>query len=241
MFKILVPFLIAVRLSKGDYFSVLVLLASALLFFGMSNHKTTILFPLLVIGLYFFLTVRPRATTVIFGFGGLFLLSVALGWLFDVHFAAGLLFRRAVFSAAMNFSNYEMFFSEREFVLWTNSVFSVFGNYIYWDSPGRVIGDWVGSGSNANSGFVASGFMHAGWVGVLVYSLLAALYLKLLDSVSLSGSFATVGAAMAAPILHVFLNVDFLIGLSTHGLALLVLATYLAFGTETNNGGSLKD
>jgi len=230
VFKIILPTLAVYYFAKRKYFMTSGLLFLSLLFFGMSNHKTTLVFPLLSIGLFFLLSRRPTSFQVVLGFFALFSASIGLAVLLENHLMASFLVRRAIFVAPLNFMNYETYFSSQGFVFWANSIMSPFLNYAYDLSPGNIIGEFVGHGNNANSGFLASGYMHAGLFGILLYAVILALFLRFLDTFAKNGDAPVVSAVLAAPILHAYLNVDLLIALNTHGLLLLAILIYLAFG-----------
>lgn len=232
IYKIVLPTLTLYQFVRKRYAATAILLLTSLLFFGMSNHKTTVVFPLLAIGLWFLLARRPTSTQIIFGFLAIFSLSIGFAILLGDHLLASFIVRRAIFVAALNFAHYESFFATNPFIFWSNSVMSPFLDYSYDLSTGRVISQFVGSDDNANSGFLASGYMHAGLFGILLYSLLLAFFLRFLDVYARPENAKIVTAVIAAPILHAYLNVDLLNAFNTHGLLLLAVLIYLAFGVQ---------
>ncbi|BCN23018.1 hypothetical protein [Vibrio alfacsensis] len=84
------------------------------------------------------------------------------------------------------------------------------------------------SGSGANNGLIASGFAHAGIFGVLIYTIVFAFLIKLIDF--LGGKVFPVWFLLAAfivPISSAVLNSDLLTTLSTHGFGVAIFMLYL--------------
>ncbi|WP_342075682.1 hypothetical protein [Yoonia sp. SS1-5] len=232
VYKIIIPMAAVLLYAQKRYVALCGLLVLVLAFFGMSNHKTTLVLPFVGIGVYHVMRRRPTSHKIILGFIALLVVSMAVALLTDNHLLASFLVRRAIFASGANFMNYEIFFGEFGHLYWSNSVLSAFLDYQYEISPSLIIGEYVGSGANANSGYIASGYMHAGIFGIVIYSVILAAYLKFLDSFAGTQNGTIVTAVVAGPLLHLYQNVDLVIAFNTHGLALLAILVYLAASVE---------
>ncbi|EJW22109.1 hypothetical protein IMCC14465_05030 [alpha proteobacterium IMCC14465] len=222
--KVLLPIMAVYSLHKKKYIIFSLALLLTFLAFGVANQKTSLLFPFLSIGIYLFLSmqnagfIRLLMTTLLFltfSFGAFFLIN------FDL--ASSFLVRRSIFAAALNFTHYINYFSQYGYLYWSNTIFSSILEYPYMNlSPGQVIGEYVGNYKNVNSGFMASGYMHAGLVGIILYSILLMLVCAFFDSLADKNNRALITAAAAPLILNIFINSDLVIAMGTHGFLLLM-------------------
>ena len=227
--KILLPVLAVYSLHKKNYVLLILALVLSILAFGVANQKTTLLFSFLGVGVYIFVSmqsagfIRLLMLTLIFlttSFGAFFLLN------FDL--ASSFLVRRAIFAAAINFTHYINYYSQYDYLYWSNSIFSSILDYPYINSsPGQVIGEYLGNYKNVNSGFMASGYMHAGLMGIFIYSILLGVVLAFFDSVSDKNNKALITASAAPLILNVFINSDLIVAMGTHGLLLLMFLSLI--------------
>lgn len=230
--KIVLPFIILMLFAQKRYLFASLFVLMAVFIFGMSNHKTTVLFPLLAISLYTLLKLGQNTHQILIKFAAIISLLIGLALVFDEQYMASYLVRRAIYVAAQNFNLYEAFFSQNGYLTWSNSIFSSFVHYPYHTSPAELIGEVTGEFNYANSGMIAAGYMHAGYIGVIFYSIILAVYLRLLDSLISENDSVFLNAIIAAPILHVILNVDLLTAFSLHGLALIPLLFVFLRGYE---------
>lgn len=227
--KILLPVLAVYSLHKKNYFFLSLALIASVLAFGVANQKTTLLFSFLGIGIYLFVSWKNAGFTKLLMLTLLFLTaSFSASYLLDFDLASSFLVRRAIFAAALNFTHYINYFSQAEYLYWSNSIFSSILNYPYGSlSPGQVIGEYVGNYKNVNSGFMASGYMHAGLIGIFIYSILLGVVLTFFNSVADDRNIALITAGAAPLILHVFINSDLIVAMGTHGLLLLMFLSLM--------------
>lgn len=222
-------FLMSYFLFKRKYFCFVVIFGVQIFFFGVSAHKSVLFFPVLILGLWFYFK-RTRAIAVMpMGFSFIVGCGLFLFLVFD-HVVVGSLFTRRVFFVPAKLTlDYFHFFSINEFVWWSNSILEGFITYPY-DLPlSRKIGEFNGSGSNANNGFISSGFAHAGLLGVAIYTLIFAYFLKVLDSVVMNSD-VPVWLALCitiVPLRSALISSDLFTSMLTHGLALSLVMVLL--------------
>ena len=137
--------------------------------------------------------------------------------------------RRVFFVPAQLSFDYFEFFNKNELVLWSNSILSNVKNYPYQLSIPKLIGEYNGSGSSANNGFISSGFSHWGYYGVIFYSLLFGLILRILDYASYYGLPIWFVLAMTiTPLRDALISSDLFTTLLTHGLLVALFLLLLS-------------
>jgi multidrug transporter EmrE-like cation transporter len=149
--------------------------------------------------------------------------------IFDHAIAGSLFIRRVFFVPAKLTFDYFNFFSINDFVWWSNSVLEGFIKYPYDFSVSKEIGQYNGSGSSANNGFISSGYAHAGLWGVAIYSFIFAYFIKALDSIVLNSDvpvWLALGMTIV-PLRSALISSDFFTTMLTHGLALSFLMILL--------------
>lgn len=228
--KIALPFFLVYSIRVGStVFGGGVLLLTFLMF-GFLNSKTTLIFPFLIIGIYLFMGFSKNylrfSLLIVLGLSVLILIAEAL----EMSIISGLLIRRGIFSGSVNTMYYMEYFGENDFIFWSNSFLTGLSEYPYSHPPGQIIGFWLGEPNNHNAGFLASGFMHAGYFGVILYSLIMGLILVLFDSLLrlCSQRDLRLVCSLFIPLfLHVCVNVDLVNAMFTHGVLYFLLLLYL--------------
>ena len=195
--------------------------------FGVSAHKSIVFYPILIIGVWFFFS-RFRALSLIpIGLTALVILSCLIFTQLNYILPASLFIRRLFFVIANLSFDYYTFFDINEFVWWSNSITSFFIKYHYNMPPARLIGAFRDTQGWANDSFLATGFMHAGIVGVILYSIIVGLLLRISDSmVNRNSPTIIVILATVIPFTILFTSADLPTALLTHGLAMAFLMLY---------------
>lgn len=228
-FKVATPVLLALALYYRKYILGMFVFLTQILWFGVLGQKSVLFFPVISVVLWAFYA-RSRALSLI-GMSAAFitLFSLGLFLIFDDRIAASLLVRRIFFVPPQLTSAYFEFFSANGFLFWSNSAMSSWLDYPYSDEPAELIGVFVGSGAYANNSFFASGYMHAGFFGMCLYSAIVGFILRIIDG--LAKDFDTPWlplAFVAGPLVTLFMSSDLLTVLLTHGLAFAVLSLFVA-------------
>lgn len=229
VFGVFSIFLMCYCLYKKRFLYFFVLVLVQVFFFGVSNHKSVLLYPVMIFVLWIYFS-RTRTMSII-PLGFLFIIAICLLlYLFFDHVIAGSLFiRRVLFVPAKLTLDYFSFFSINEFIWWSNSVLSSFFVYPYGLPLSEVVGQYNGSGSSANNGFIASGYAHAGLFGVAMYSLIFVYFLKFLDHIVIKSDIPVWLALCMTivPLRSALISSDLFTTMLTHGLALSLLVVIL--------------
>src|SRR5690606_27727863 len=108
--------------------------------------------------------------------------SLALSLFYEFIYVGAFFILRIFFIPAKLVYVYYQFFDNNSFIYWSNSFASFLFDYPYSESPARVVGNYLGTGESANNSFLATGYMHAGILGVLIYCISVGFIFKLIDS-----------------------------------------------------------
>lgn len=219
VYQVFCLFLITYFLYVKKIFFVVLFVLVQVFFFSVSAHKSILLYPFMVIGIWSYykkytgLAIVPTILSLVVIIGLLlFILDN------DVLFGS-MLIRRVFYVPAILTYSYLDFFSENNFLYWSNSILSLFVEYPFTDGVAILIGEYVGSGSSANNGYISSGYSHAGLTGVLIYSFLLGYILKFIDVISSEAVPLWFALSITAiPLRSALLSSDLLTTLLTHGL-----------------------
>lgn len=226
--KVFIPLLVAISIWLRKYKATVLLCLLSVLVFGISQHKSVLFYPYVVIA--FMAVFRNRKGLWLFPFClSVFCFLLLLGpGLADDIFIPSMFIRRLFFVPAYLTYKYHEFFSDNQFVYWSSSFLKPFIVYPYDLSTGEIIGQYLGSMANANNNFFATGFMHAGYAGLYIYCVVVGLILKLIDSLSINKLPAIFSVAVTiVPMFTLVTSSDLTTALSTHGLGLALIFLYL--------------
>jgi hypothetical protein len=112
----------------------------------------------------------------------------------------------------------------------SNSVFSFFIDYPYNSQPPFVIGAYLGFPEQAaNTGFLATSFMHFGYVGMILFSVIVGAILRTIDSLALTSNLPIwfVLSLVVVPFFALQNSADLGTALLTHGLVLSLVILWL--------------
>jgi hypothetical protein len=219
---------IILSLYKKKYNFFLFLIFLQFIFFGITTHKSTFFYAVMAVGVYF-LSMRNDANIILLKYSiiavtGSFVLAVV----FDNIIVGSFILRRAVFVPAYLHYVYLDFFSDNQFIYWSNNALSTFIDYPYHESSAKVIGAYLGKPDMAaNNGFIASGYMHAGIFGIAFYTLTLFTIMFLLDYFRKNLPVNVIAAFSVAPITSVMTSSDLITSLLTHGLLMMLFIVYL--------------
>lgn len=219
--------LFSTALLYRKYWFALITLFVQVYFYAASAHKGVFFLPFLILSIWFYFKKTNSLVVVPLTFSIVILITILTYIFFDSLTFSSLFSRRVFFIPAhLTFSYFE-FFSDNQFVYWSNSVLSSFITYPY-DLPlTNVIGGYLGDEEEgANNGFIASGFAHAGLLGVFIYSAIIGVILRFIDTSTrchLPLWFAV--ALTAIPLRNLLTASDLLTVMLTHGflIALIVI------------------
>jgi len=131
---------------------------------------------------------------------------------------------------SLNHYDYYEFINANGFTWFSNSVLSGWIEYPYSESIPNIIGfgRWgAGKENFANTGFLASGYMHMGLFGMLFFSCIVGVVFWLVDSMLQTSKLAAVGFAMFSIPVWVSVNADLGTVMLTHGMFVGTLGVWL--------------
>jgi hypothetical protein len=229
-YKVLNVLLMGWALFQRWFLLFLGLAGLQLVFFGLSTHKQLIAFPALVLFLYIFIPKRTAVFWTMAGMLSVVMISLAAYSLSGHVLAPSLLIRRLLYlPAELNFAYYD-FFSSHGLVYLTNSRwFAWLGTYGFDKPPPLLISDAAGLyGAWANTGFLSAAYMHFGIPGMLVWSFLVGLLLKLTDNLTIGRLPVWLALCIViVPFTNLFMSSDLLTALFGDGLILALLLLWL--------------
>lgn len=228
MGKVVVPIAFVLSLVYKKYLMALVFFGFSVLIFALTAHKAPLFFPFLIFFVYVVST--GKNLTLKFNLGVLAVVLVSL-WDFALQekygpgtfgWVGNLMMRREFFlPSQINFHYYD-FFSKHGLVLFTNSKLTLgLLEYPYQLDVSYLIGrEYFGDEkTGANTGWFGSGYMQAGFAGLLVYGIAIGAVFKYLDACARkTGERALITASVVIPLFALITSTDLPTAMFTHGL-----------------------
>jgi hypothetical protein len=197
--------------------------------FGMTSHKAVLFFPVLVMFLHTVfkhsraLSLIPAGTSVVV------MISLISYYATGSLFLSGMFVRRVFFTSSHLTFTYFEFFAQNPLIYWSNSFLSSLVNYPYDVSVPLVIGNYLNDPTGwANNSFFATGYMHAGLLGVAIYGVVAGVVLKVVDSLVTTAVPLWMSLSIIiVPFFTLVTSADLTTALLTHGLGFAIFMLYL--------------
>lgn len=236
VFKVFNPALLVWSIYKKRPFLFLTSIGLQVLFFAISSHKSVLFFPLLIILVYLFVEKSHALHYIYIGLLGVIIGTGLLAIYTDLTFPASLLIRRLFYvPAQLNYAYYD-FFSNAGHVYLTTSIFSLVLEYPFPYPPPQMISIYL-MGNNscwANTGFLATSYMHFGFFGMIIYSVIVGLLLRIVDMLVVNKLPLRFGLSLVIiPFFSLFTSADLTTALLTHGLLLSLLLLWLFSARRT--------
>jgi hypothetical protein len=227
--KIFGPFLLAYGLLKRNYALAAFVICLHVFWYGVTAHKSVLFYPLIIVFLWFYFQRTKALSLLPVGYVAVLISSLSCFFLFDYVLLASLFIRRVFYVIGLLTFDYYNFFRMNEYVYWSNSITSSIIDYPYEVKPPLLIGMFRGTTAHANNSFIATGYMHAGIVGVIFYSIIVGFLFKIADSiVSKNVPVWFITALMAIPMRSLLLSADLPTALLTQGVAMAMILAFLA-------------
>ncbi len=221
VYKVVNPALIAWALWRKRYRLFLIFTALQVLFFAISSHKSVLFYPVLILAVYFFVRKKEAFKYITWGLIGVIIFSSCIYLIFDNIWLASLFVRRVFFvPAQLNFAYYELF-SDIGHVYLSNSIFSSFVNYPFEYNYTNMVSLYLlgHPNANCNNGFLATGYMHFGYLGMWIFSIIIGLLLWIADSLVGKRMPKWLGISIITiPFFSLFTSADLGTSLLTHGI-----------------------
>ena len=217
--KVVFPVGMILALSKKKYFIFFLFFILQFYLFLVEAHKSVFL-SLFLIPLFFINGYRKQVRIILVSLIFLFLSSHFLYVFKGMLLPESILYRRAFLTPALlNICYFDIFYSKPVFLSYT--FLHVFFEYPYNLAPPNLVGlkCFGAAHMSANNGFISDGFANFGFMGIIVYSILLALYFKLLHIFKVPWYYSGV----LIIVVYTFLSSSFTTSLITHGMLLFIL------------------
>lgn len=242
--KVINPLMIAFSLWKSNNVMIVFTIGVQVLFFAIVAHKAMLFYPLLIIFVYIFCNKRYFSQMVPLGLVGVTALSSILYILTDKLILISLFVRRVLYVTANNHYRYFDTFNELGYIYFSNkSWFPKIIEYPY-DLPIPQLISYIYNGDTGtwvNTGFLATGYMNFGLVGMLIYSFIIGIIFRFIDYIAKRylPVWLCIGI-MIAPIFSL-LSADLPTALVTHGILLAMIMLWLMSSCIVNNECAAKN
>lgn len=226
--KVFGPALMAVFLLSRRYMLAIMVVLLHVVWFGISQHKSVLFYPLLVFLAFRFLKVGFSLSFLPISILAITMISYLLYHFVGDILSVSFLVRRALFTPALLTFDYYAFFAQNDFVYWSNSILGGFMPYAYDESVSTLISRIRGGEGGANNHFLAAAYMQAGAFGLLLYTAITIVILNIFDSFQSKGlPIWFVVAVSIVPMHALFTSADLPVAVMTHGLGICIVSLIL--------------
>jgi hypothetical protein len=232
IFNTFTIYLVCVSLEKKHYYLLVPLLALQTYFGGVTNHKGVVFMPLLAIGFWYFLARTKKLYPLPLALALLILVSIGVFYIWDDGLLAGIVVRRTFYvPSGLTFAWFD-FFDHQPFVFWSDSVLARFVDTKY--SGGAkipfVVGDYLFPNNElaANNGMVSAGYAHAGYAGILLYSVILGIILNGINHMARTGVPLWMATALTiVPLRGAISDTDLPTAILSHGIMISMIFLWL--------------
>jgi hypothetical protein len=234
--KVFNIFLIAIVLWHRKYVLLMCLISVQLMLFGFSGHKSVVFSLIVLFSLFIFSKFKNPSTIIISSVTSLVVLILLLFIWLQNPLLPSILIRRVFFVPANLNYVYLEYFSSHDYIYWSNSILKFIFPYKHSVPPVYIIGEYLGKPDmSANTGFFGSGFMHLGFLGIIIYVFILSFFINLIQQFNKLPSWL-INSIVFMPLLSAFVSSDLFTTLLTHGLLLSVFILFLYNSTEIRGG-----
>ncbi|HDM75186.1 MAG TPA: hypothetical protein ENG51_01805 [Deltaproteobacteria bacterium] len=229
-FYVFMPILILSALHYRRYGLFAVLIALQLLFLGLSARRGVLLATLILLGTFVIVERRSAITIMIGGFLAMVVISFLVAIIGGQFLPGSLIIGRFFFTPARLNYAYHEFFSKAGFVYLTSTKLPIPLEYPFSDIPERLIGKEIfHSKTVASAGWLATSYMHFGYLGMILFAIIIGLLLKIIDSLIYHRMSLRFGVPLAAiPFYSLFTSADLTTALLTYGiLPIMIMLWFL--------------
>ena len=229
--NVIIPLLSCIFIKKKNYIGLLFLSIILVYIFGISFSKTLLAIPIFALSLAALFRNKKISFSII-PIGLIFLNIITLlihsfsSISSDFEYLTSMVIRRSIFIPSQVIFSYFDFFSQNNFIYWSNTFgLNKFLNYPYDSSVGLLISNNYFNGDGfVNSSFFGTGFMHAGYFGNILYAVVIGLIFNFIDSFSKDkkDKLLYLGCSLT-PILILITSADLTTTLISHGLLITLL------------------
>ncbi|WP_157940010.1 hypothetical protein [Campylobacter blaseri] len=226
-FKIFSVIFLLWSLEKRNKMLIIISFIFIILLFMFSGHKSTLEALILILFFYFLYIFKNTSSIIIVSFFLLISICIFMGAVFNNNIFESLIIRRLlIVPAHLNFT-YLDFFSNNDYIYWSNSILKSFFTYPYDLEMTHVIGEYLGYPKmGANTGFLASGYAQCGVIGVFSYTMFGIIIMNIINLLAKSYLKYFYMSMLFIPLLTLYTSSDFFTTLFTHGLLVAILILF---------------
>jgi len=217
--KVFTIFILTYGLHNKKHVLTLFSIILSIMLFGLTSHKAVAFYPLLIFFVFLFINKKTRffyfpLATITF-----ILITYSLTYFLDYDFIFKLIVRRIFYLPShINYTYYE-FFSTKDLVLLSNTIINPITDYPFTERYTLLVGQYLGNPNmSANTGFIATSYMHLGYFGMFIFSIIVGFILKLIDDHSQELPLWMSTSIVIVPIFTLFLSADLTTAFLTHGV-----------------------
>ncbi len=237
LIQVMLPLLAIYGLRERKVLYTVIAILLTVTMYSMIPQKSIFLGIFVVVFFYFFKNpVRKVAvfTGIVFTLSFIgFILSVG----FDSLLLESLVLRRYLMvPALLNHYYYEFF--QGNYLYYSHSFMNSVFEYPYELGPTYMVAEYAygKTTTNANNGFISDAFMNFGYVGVVIYTFLVGMIIKLFDKLSIDAKFF----GLFFLLINLFRSSGLATIILTHGLWLFILLAYFVLRNTGHRHSSIK-
>lgn len=189
--KVFLPIALVIAVMDKKWIIASLIIVLAIIFFGLTHHKTVFLAPFAVLIIYYALQKFKINTAIILLFFiiSIFIICELVFRLLmsgeEISFFSSLFVRRLFLVSPLLDKFYVDFFMDNQFFYWSTSKIGLglVDSPYNLSAPFMIGEEFFGRvGMSANAGFIGSGFANFGYFGVLIYGVVLGLIVSILNS-----------------------------------------------------------
>jgi hypothetical protein len=221
--KVALPFSLLISVHYKNKGVAWLAIFGSVMIFGLTSHKGPLIYPLIILALYFVLSRKNPIKLLIIGYILTLILSHISFLVEGLEMIGSMIVRRSYLTPAeLNYLYFEFFSSPgNNFYYWSDSRISAGLLETPSDLKGaNLIGleYFNNENTSANTGWIGAGFMHAGYVGMMLYAIILSFIFTIINSYSSVVGIKLIVPLLTTSILTAMVSSDLLVTLLTHGL-----------------------
>jgi len=240
--KVFNPALIGWCLYRKKWSFVVFFICVQIGLFGLTSHKIYFAIGIGVLILYLLSFTQRPGGVILTCLVGTLIVVAALHFIFNDVWSVSLLVQRPLFKPALLNFTYQEFFESRELVMLSNGIFGKVIKYPFDVAPPYLVGEYLkgNPATSSNTGFLGTGYMHFGLLGVLAFSVVVGIVFRIVDSFAEGRCPVWFACAVVfGPFMSLITSSDLLSSLNTHGGLWSICLLWL-FGRYYYNLGRKK-
>lgn len=236
--KVINPLLIAFSLWKKNNKMMLATIGIQVLFFAITAHKAMLFYPVLIVFTSIFGKKKYFGQMIPLGLAGVTVLSSIHYYITGNLILLSLFIRRVLFVTALNHYRYYDTFKELGFIYLSNKTwFPKIIEYPFELPIPQVISLIYNGHPNTwvNTGFLATGYINFGLVGMLIYSFIVGLIFRFIDYIAKNYLPSWLCIAIMIVPINSLISSDLFTALLTHGILLAMIMLWLMGSSSLGN------